>query len=80
MRRVVNISLGVLIGYLSIPVVMNLLSSKQLMNTSFDPLRIVNTYGAFGRYGQEAPGSESPLPPPLRLTFCLKALPRSGRR
>lgn len=49
MRRVVNVSLGILIGYLSIPVVMNLLSSKQLMNTSFDPLRIVNTYGAFGR-------------------------------
>ncbi len=49
-RRVVNISLGILIGYLSIPVVMNLLSSRQVMNTSFDPLRIVNTYGAFGRY------------------------------
>lgn len=60
MRRVMNISLGILIGYLSIPVVMNLLSSKQLMNTSFDPLRIVNTYGAFGRYGQEAPGSNHP--------------------
>lgn len=48
-RRVVNISLGILIGYLSVPVVMNLLSSRQVMNTSFDPLRIVNTYGAFGR-------------------------------
>uniref|UniRef100_UPI003AAC88D7 lipase maturation factor 1-like n=1 Tax=Centroberyx gerrardi TaxID=166262 RepID=UPI003AAC88D7 len=48
MRRVVNISLGVLIGYLSVPVVMNLFSSRQVMNTSFDPLRIVNTYGAFG--------------------------------
>lgn len=59
MRRVVNISLGILIGYLSVPVVMNLLSSKQMMNTSFDPLRIVNTYGAFGRYGQDAPGSKS---------------------
>lgn len=49
-RRVVNISLGILIGYLSTPVVLNLLSSRQVMNTSFDPLRIVNTYGAFGRY------------------------------
>lgn len=48
MRRVVNFSLGVLIGCLSVPVVMNLFSSKQVMNTSFDPLRIVNTYGAFG--------------------------------
>lgn len=50
LRRVVNVSLGVLIAYLSVPVVMNLLSSRQVMNTSFDPLRIVNTYGAFGRY------------------------------
>ncbi|KAM3859979.1 lipase maturation factor 1 [Diretmus argenteus] len=53
MRRVVNISLGVLIGYLSVPVVMNLLSSRQVMNTSFDPLRIVNTYGAFGSITKE---------------------------
>ncbi|XP_044034834.1 lipase maturation factor 1 isoform X2 [Siniperca chuatsi] len=52
-RRVVNISLGVLIGYLSIPVVMNLFSSRQVMNTSFDPLRIVNTYGAFGSITKE---------------------------
>ncbi|KAK7918739.1 hypothetical protein WMY93_010023 [Mugilogobius chulae] len=35
--------------FLSVPVVMNLVSSRQVMNTSFDPLRIVNTYGAFGR-------------------------------
>ncbi|XP_030256928.1 lipase maturation factor 1 isoform X1 [Sparus aurata] len=53
MRRVVNISLAVLIGYLSIPVVMNLLSSRQMMNTSFEPLRIVNTYGAFGSITKE---------------------------
>lgn len=52
-RRVVNISLGILIGYLSVPVVMNLLSSRQVMNTSFDPLRIVNTYGAFGSITKE---------------------------
>ncbi|XP_053706537.1 lipase maturation factor 1 [Synchiropus splendidus] len=52
-RRVVNVSLGLLIGCLSIPVVMNLLSSRQVMNTSFDPLRIVNTYGAFGSITKE---------------------------
>ncbi|XP_054604985.1 lipase maturation factor 1 isoform X2 [Nothobranchius furzeri] len=52
-RRVVNVSLAVLIGYLSIPVVMNLFSSRQVMNTSFDPLRIVNTYGAFGSITKE---------------------------
>ena len=49
-RRVFNISLGLLIVYLSYPVVQNLLSSRQRMNTSFEPLRIVNTYGAFGRF------------------------------
>ncbi|KAG7506994.1 hypothetical protein JOB18_020958 [Solea senegalensis] len=52
-RRVVNVSLGVMIGFLSVPVVMNLLSSKQVMNTSFDPLGIVNTYGAFGSITKE---------------------------
>uniref|UniRef100_A0A8D3C447 Lipase maturation factor n=1 Tax=Scophthalmus maximus TaxID=52904 RepID=A0A8D3C447_SCOMX len=52
-RRVVNICLGILIGCLSVPVVMNLLSSRQVMNTSFDPLRIVNTYGAFGSITKE---------------------------
>ncbi|XP_056325996.1 lipase maturation factor 1 [Danio aesculapii] len=52
-RRVLNVSLGVLIAYLSIPVLMNLLSSRQMMNTSFEPLRIVNTYGAFGSITKE---------------------------
>ncbi|XP_071671384.1 lipase maturation factor 1 isoform X3 [Patagioenas fasciata] len=52
-RKVVNISLGLLIAYLSIPVVINLLSSRQVMNTSFNPLRIVNTYGAFGSITKE---------------------------
>ncbi|XP_067286055.1 lipase maturation factor 1 [Pseudorasbora parva] len=52
-RRVMNVSLGLLIAYLSVPVVMNLLSSRQVMNTSFNPLRIVNTYGAFGSITKE---------------------------
>ncbi|XP_077043016.1 lipase maturation factor 1 isoform X3 [Agelaius phoeniceus] len=52
-RRVLNISLGLLITYLSIPVVLNLLSSRQVMNTSFNSLRIVNTYGAFGSITKE---------------------------
>ncbi|XP_065900039.1 lipase maturation factor 1-like [Dysidea avara] len=47
-RHVSGWMLALLLGYLSVPVVMNLFSSRQLMNTSFDPLRIVNTYGAFG--------------------------------
>ena len=49
-RQASSIGLAGLLVYLSIPVVQNLLSSRQMMNTSFDSLRIVNTYGAFGRY------------------------------
>ncbi|XP_070580075.1 lipase maturation factor 1-like [Ptychodera flava] len=52
-RRVENICLGILLAYLSIPVVQNLMSSRQAMNTSFDSLRIVNTYGAFGSVTKE---------------------------
>ncbi|XP_038064313.1 lipase maturation factor 1-like [Patiria miniata] len=52
-RRVLHISLALLIAYLSIPVVSNLLSTRQAMNTSFDPLRLVNTYGAFGSITKE---------------------------
>lgn len=46
---------GLVVCYLSIPIVTNLLSSKQSMNRSFDPLRLVNTYGAFGSVGKTRP-------------------------
>ncbi|KAM8777553.1 lipase maturation factor 1 [Rhynchonycteris naso] len=52
-RQAVNLALGILVAWLSIPVVLNLLSPKQLMNSSFNPLRIVNTYGAFGSITRE---------------------------
>ena len=39
--------------YLSKPVMENIISSKQIMNTSFDNFRLVNTYGAFGSVGQK---------------------------
>jgi hypothetical protein len=41
------------IAILSIQPVLNILSPGQIMNTSFDPLDLVNTYGAFGTVGQE---------------------------
>jgi hypothetical protein len=41
------------IGFLSIQPAVNMLSSHQIMNTSFDPLNLVNTYGAFGSVGRE---------------------------
>ena len=43
----------VVIAALSIQPVLNILSPRQIMNTSFDPLDLVNTYGAFGSVGKE---------------------------
>ncbi len=40
--------IAALVVLLSIGPVMNMLSSRQMMNASFDPLHLVNTYGAFG--------------------------------
>ncbi len=42
-----------IVALLSIPVVVNLASPRQLMNNAFDPLGLVNTYGAFGSVGKE---------------------------
>lgn len=47
-RQASNVALALLLAYLSIPVVQNLFSQRQVMNTSFNSLRILNTYGAFG--------------------------------
>jgi hypothetical protein len=58
------------IAGLSIPVVGNLLSEHQMMNTSFeDRLQLVNTYGAFGSIGREQynivfEGTDAELPYP----------------
>jgi hypothetical protein len=41
------------IALLSIRPALNLVSPGQIMNTSFDPLELVNTYGAFGTVGQQ---------------------------
>ena len=42
-----------LVALLSIGPVMNMLSSRQMMNASFEPLHLVNTYGAFGSITRE---------------------------
>lgn len=41
-----------LIAILSVRPAVNLLSAGQLMNTSFEPFDLVNTYGAFGSVGR----------------------------
>ncbi|CAN5435420.1 lipase maturation factor family protein [soil metagenome] len=46
-------AVAIVIALLSIQPAINLLSPGQVMNSSFDPLDLVNTYGAFGSVGQE---------------------------
>ncbi len=48
-------ALAFLVALLSVNPVMNLFSGQQIMNTSFDPLELVNTYGAFGTVGKSRP-------------------------
>lgn len=49
----VAIALSILVGVLSIAPVTNLFSNRQVMNDSFEPFDLVNTYGAFGAVGKE---------------------------
>jgi hypothetical protein len=46
-------TIAAVIALLSIQPVLNMLSPRQIMNGSFDPLNLVNTYGAFGSVGRE---------------------------
>ncbi len=46
--KVITIAVAVLVAYLSIKPVRNMLSPGQAMNESFNPLHLVDTYGAFG--------------------------------
>ncbi len=43
-----NIGIAALIAVLSIPVVINMISARQIMNFNYNPLHLVGTYGAFG--------------------------------
>jgi len=65
----------------------NLLSRDQLMNTSFDPLHLVNTYGAFGsitkeRYEIVIEGTDEPVLTPTTtwLEYEFNAKPGDVRR
>jgi hypothetical protein len=52
-RQVMTIFFGALVATLSVPVVENLLAKRQKMNASFDKLRLINSYGAFGSVNDE---------------------------
>ena len=54
-QHTIDIILLLTISYLSLPVISNLLQLEgkhQIMNTSFNAFRLVNTYGAFGSVGK----------------------------
>ncbi|HBZ68912.1 MAG TPA: membrane protein [Deltaproteobacteria bacterium] len=66
MQRV-SYALAALVGLLSVGPVLNLASSRQIMNSSFESLALVNTYGAFGSVGRERltvvfEGTDAPEP------------------
>jgi hypothetical protein len=52
-RLIISWLLVCLVAVLSIKPVLNLIGEHQIMNTSFDPFELVNTYGAFGSIGRE---------------------------
>jgi len=80
-------ALVVLVAALSVRPVLNLIGRRQLMNASFDPLRLVNTYGAFGaitRVRREVvlEGTDDPAPGPASVwrEYRFKAKPGDPRR
>jgi len=52
-QRLATYAVVVLVAVLSIRPIMNMFSPNQLMNFSFNPLHLVNTYGAFGSITRE---------------------------
>ncbi len=52
-RTIISIAFFLLMAKLNSSVVRNLLSRKQVMNGSFDKLRLCNTYGAFGTVAEQ---------------------------
>jgi hypothetical protein len=52
-QKAATVALAGVVVVLSIPPTLNMLSAGQVMNTSFNPLQIVNTYGAFGSVTKE---------------------------
>ncbi|HEX8816516.1 MAG TPA: lipase maturation factor family protein, partial [Terriglobales bacterium] len=66
------LALAAVVGYLSIRPVQNLISPSQAMNTSYDSLHLVNSYGAFGtitrpRYEVIVEGTDEPAITPQTL-------------
>jgi hypothetical protein len=52
-NNAIAIALSIVVAYLSIAPLLNLVSGRQIMNTSFNRFDLVNTYGAFGTVGRQ---------------------------
>lgn len=70
------------ISLLSVPPALNLISNHQMMNASFDPLHLVNSYGAFGSVTRdrfevilEGTSDSAPGPQSVWLEYGFKAKP-----
>jgi Lipase maturation factor len=81
------VALTLLVAVLSVRPARNLIARRQLMNASFDPLRLVNTYGAFGaitRVRREVvlEGTDDPAPGPATVwkAYQFKAKPGDPHR
>jgi len=81
------VAVALLVAALSWRPARNLVARRQLMNASFDPLRLVNTYGAFGaitRVRREVvlEGTDDPTPGPATVwsEYQFKAKPGDPRR
>jgi len=75
-------AVAVIVGVLSVQPVVNMISPRQIMNTSFNPLDLVNTYGAFGSVGRqrlnvvfEGTNAEVPDASAVWKAYPYKALP-----
>jgi Lipase maturation factor len=67
LQRRATQALAVVVGLLSVGPVLNVASCDQAMNRSFDPLDLVNTYGAFGSVDRDRhevilEGTRDPVP------------------
>lgn len=79
--------LAALVAVLSVKPTLNLVSGSQLMNASFDPLHLVNTYGAFGSVTRvrdeliiEGTSDETPGPATVWKEYAFKGKPGALNR
>ncbi|MFF8905268.1 lipase maturation factor family protein [Streptomyces olivaceoviridis] len=85
--EVLVLAVGALLLFLSHRPVVNMVSRSQVMNRSFDPLHLVNTYGAFGsvsrvRYEVVVEGTldDTPHPDSDWREYAFKGKPGDPRR